>query len=1142
MNNAYKVVFNKARGALMVANEVTSSVQKKGTKTVLAAALVMLGTGVASAANTYGTVTIDGGQVGNVTSTIGSETAGNVVFKNTGATPYVKTLIANDEDITIRGKNITITGNTTQNEDVRAGNSKKITIGGAETERIEIKTSGDALVGIKGSFELTAKTIDIDANNALWMQNNTEKATAPADAVSLKLSADKISIKANEIALAGFSNSQNEIKGDLLLSGANAIDVRGNSTVNINVDGKHSTVVKGDIVFETPNAPGDSQNSGKLINSYVNINFVGTDSSWTGRSYQEYKVNNEYQHLIGLDGDASYHGNVTGFNLTFAEGATWNVTDDSFVNNLTLKNGGVIKVDDKVQTINVGSWEATTQTASQSESNQNTTTTTGRVIPGFKIEGTGNQLTLGKDTKLNGKIVMANGSELITPLSTAFTTVTDENKSVKGATARLDLATEGSDTATLTINDKFTYTADGITAMGSSLDGTNISLNLVNAELYQEKTDDGASNTNSTLVNNIVQEKLTVETKVNVDEDGSATVEAKNTGGKTLVVSNSATNDDATVAKSVTLKAPAQSATSTGTPFITLVGEAGSDVPLITNSKGEAIDSVKVEDLTLKVGFSASETQGALKALEIASGAGLDVVNAAATVESLVANGAINVGNSGNRGALKITDTFTIGAGSVIFLDPAFKDDAPLVTTAGASHLEIAALDATGVAGKLVAGRNSVIAIGGTAADVDAALAKFGLAWGAKDVTAALYAGSTIDVASTGAVVVDGSLTAAPASYATGAVRLADNALLVVDQAKVGDVAINGKLAGTAKSVVGVVNAAAGEFTLAKDGVTGLGDKVLTDNVFVSGKLDGNTVTTTVDNAALGGAIASLGIQQMARRADTVMANTVADRTSRTIAGNGVSLWADVGGERYEADDLANGAQYKANMFYGAFGGDVGVVEGLRVGAAVQYGTGDSKSDNFRIKNDIDAIGFTLYGAYDVASACKLVGEIAYTQTSNDISSSNAQLKNDVDADVFSVGVRGQHTFVAGPVEIIPSIGVRYSRISTDAFNVGAIRVDADDQNIWQVPLSVTVAAKGIEAAGWTMNPYVKASFTPTFGDDEISFRGYDQDALDTLPVQGDFGLSASYGNVTLGAGLQAGFGKDGAQSWGGKVNVRYAF
>lgn len=38
MNRTFKVVFNKARGALMVANEMTSSVQKKGVKTVVAVA------------------------------------------------------------------------------------------------------------------------------------------------------------------------------------------------------------------------------------------------------------------------------------------------------------------------------------------------------------------------------------------------------------------------------------------------------------------------------------------------------------------------------------------------------------------------------------------------------------------------------------------------------------------------------------------------------------------------------------------------------------------------------------------------------------------------------------------------------------------------------------------------------------------------------------------------------------------------------------------------------------------------------------------------------------------------------------------------------------------------------------------------
>lgn len=49
MNKTYRVIFSKARGALMVANEITSSIQKKGTATMVAAAVmgVMSATAVA---------------------------------------------------------------------------------------------------------------------------------------------------------------------------------------------------------------------------------------------------------------------------------------------------------------------------------------------------------------------------------------------------------------------------------------------------------------------------------------------------------------------------------------------------------------------------------------------------------------------------------------------------------------------------------------------------------------------------------------------------------------------------------------------------------------------------------------------------------------------------------------------------------------------------------------------------------------------------------------------------------------------------------------------------------------------------------------------------------------------------------------
>lgn len=61
MNKTYKVVFNKVRGAVMVANEATSSVQKKGTKTVVALAAV-LACGVVSAVEVENTEITSGGE------------------------------------------------------------------------------------------------------------------------------------------------------------------------------------------------------------------------------------------------------------------------------------------------------------------------------------------------------------------------------------------------------------------------------------------------------------------------------------------------------------------------------------------------------------------------------------------------------------------------------------------------------------------------------------------------------------------------------------------------------------------------------------------------------------------------------------------------------------------------------------------------------------------------------------------------------------------------------------------------------------------------------------------------------------------------------------------------------------------------
>lgn len=636
----------------------------------------------------------------------------------------------------------------------------------------------------------------------------------------------------------------------------------------------------------------------------------------------------------------------------------------------------------------------------------------------------------------------------------------------------------------------------------------------------------------------------TVSTKINVT----------NASAQTITVEDSAAKpEDKKVITDVVLAPTAASATS---KTITIVGTTDSK-PLISNTTGASVNKVTVENgLTLQLGTASQttaaeetkpETKGEMKDLVVKGG--LDVVNMVASFNNLVADGGmINIGTGADRAAVK-TDKLEMKAGSMIFLDPAWKDDAALDVIGNASHLEVANGADSTVAGNIVVGQNSIVTYGATVEQADAAFNGANMVWGKDAVTAALYLGNQIDV-STGSVAVDGSRSGAAGTAATtGNVELFANSLLMVDEGAVGEAAIKGKLVAHAptaeadrKAQVAVINATDGKFTLASAGVEGIAiEQIVTDNQFVDPFFKDGVITTDVNEQKLAGAVASMGVQQMARRADTVIANTIADRTAQTIAGEGVSLWADVGGERYEADDLDNKAQYKANMFYGAFGADVGITPNARIGAAIQYGTGDSKSDNYNIKNDIDAVSLALYGSYNVTDAAKIVGEFAWTKTSNDVTSSERLLKNDIDADVISLGVRGQHEFKVGALNIVPSLGLRVSRISTDAFNVGAVKVDVDDQTLVQIPLSVAFSAD-IEQAGWTMKPYAKVSFTPSFGDDEINVRGYDQSAIDTMPVQGDFGLSATNGNVTFGAALSAGFGQDGAQNFGGKVSVRYAF
>lgn len=316
-------------------------------------------TGGAFANSVIGEVTIDNIKVTPTASTgtfsIGNDSSSSVSIENTGSA-----IGSSDSDYngSIFGNEIKLTSQNGCGAIAKSG--AHLTIGNEKTDKITITSGDDGIRAIKGYVSLNANEVSIDCkaeagSAAIWLQNNTEDKDAPANPASVTIKAEKIDLRGNEFGVVAYSNGQLTLNGDTTITGKNALDVRGHSTTNINTDGKHSTVLNGDIVFETPATPQDGHSSGKFIDANVNVNLTGKESSWTGSAYQEYKTDeadSEYKHVIEMDAQP-YQGNVTGFKLTMADGASWNMTGDSFVNDVKASSDSVIHVGRDVKTANM---------------------------------------------------------------------------------------------------------------------------------------------------------------------------------------------------------------------------------------------------------------------------------------------------------------------------------------------------------------------------------------------------------------------------------------------------------------------------------------------------------------------------------------------------------------------------------------------------------------------------------------------------------------------------------------------------------------------------------------------------------------------------------------------------------------------
>jgi len=229
-----------------------------------------------------------------------------------------------------------------------AQDQNEIIVGNAGSD-IHISAKGEDAAGIiaieHGSVVLNGQNAVIDADGSKYstgihVQNNDM--TDETNRATVNVNTENTTINA-VTALSAMSHSVLNVNSNLVTNGKNAILTRGNSDVNINTDGKHTTQLNGDIVFNY-----DGASSGTGIDSNVNVNLNGEGSSWTGNTKAQWNS------ASGKPDEAKL--TVSHMNLNVANGAQWNPTtiksqnnetngmNNIAINNLALNNG-IINLD-----------------------------------------------------------------------------------------------------------------------------------------------------------------------------------------------------------------------------------------------------------------------------------------------------------------------------------------------------------------------------------------------------------------------------------------------------------------------------------------------------------------------------------------------------------------------------------------------------------------------------------------------------------------------------------------------------------------------------------------------------------------------------------------------------------------------------
>lgn len=250
-------------------------------------------------------------------------------------------------------------------------------------------------------------------------------------------------------------------------------------------------------------------------------------------------------------------------------------------------------------------------------------------------------------------------------------------------------------------------------------------------------------------------------------------------------------------------------------------------------------------------------------------------------------------------------------------------------------------------------------------------------------------------------------------------------------------------------------------------------------------------------------------------------------------------VWAKYMHRKYETDGMSSsvGGIRSGTDYDGILVGmDLAKNGKFQSGVAIHYGSGEG--DGLISHNDYDAWGITLYGSLkDEEAGTNLMADIGWMTSDNDIDGTvnGTRMSADRDVDAWTIGIRGEKEFVSGKNQIVPYAGLRYMSVNPGSYTTyyngqAAFHNDAENQDLWLLPIGVSFRNETVTNSGWRITPKLDLSYIWAFGDTDtdmtVNAGGYtgnlyydvmdDSSWLATLGVEAEkdawtFGINYGY-------------------------------